>query len=183
MERSIRTLLRLWPHNSDRSIAGALGCDHKTVGSCRRTMFGPENPGAHPDRVAVAQGRSAYWRPSDVDRRASIRALTQALDRAALVNFGDVLIAIADWWRARHPYCRVTFDTRPRDYQGEPYVSFLPKVPGRDFPMARVGRPDWRHRRLLARREAVLAALEREIGPFDVHQRIAVLRALEGEDR
>jgi hypothetical protein len=183
MERSIRTLLRIGPGSSDRFIAAQLGCDHKTVGSCRRTMFGPQNPSASPDRVAVAQGRSARWHPSDAERKAAMRQLTEALDRAALVNFGDVLIAVADWWRARNPRCRVTFETHGLPKQG-PHASFLPRVPGRNFPMRRPGSGlDRQYCRQAARREAVSAALERELGPFDAHQRIAVIRALEADGR
>jgi hypothetical protein len=179
MERAIRTLLRQDRRMSDRGIAGALGCDHKTVGACRRTMFGRENPSARPERVAVAQGSSAHLHPSDTDRRQSMRLLTQALDRAALVNFGDVLIAIADWWRVRRPYCRVTFETTPVATRG-PHVSFLPRVPHRNLPMRRPGTgPDQKYWRKMAAIEAVAAELERELGPFDAQQRIAVMRALE----
>jgi hypothetical protein len=118
-----------------------------------------------------------------------MRLLTQALDRAALVNFGDVLIAIADWWRARNPYCRVTFNTRPHTEGGmgtpnrSPHVSYLPRVPGRYFPMRRPGTgPDRKYWRRVAKREAVAAALERDLGPFDWQQRIAVMRALESDN-
>jgi hypothetical protein len=71
MERAIRTLLRHSPGSSDRCIAGHLGCDHKTVGSCRRTIFGHENPSANAERIALAQGvpRSGTRpTPTDVPR-------------------------------------------------------------------------------------------------------------------
>jgi hypothetical protein len=93
-----------------------------------------------------------------------------------------VLIAIADWWRARHPGCRVTFETEPQVKIG-PHVTFLPRAPRRNFPMRRPGKgPDRKYWRHVAKREAVAAALERELGPFDWQQRIAAMRALESEN-
>jgi hypothetical protein len=176
MERAIRTLLRVSPDSSDRCIAGLLGCDHKTVGSMRRSMF--PKPLAHPSRVAVAQGRSAHsFTPNE--RHTSMRHLSRELDRASRVNFGDVLITVGDWWRARHPRCRVTFETT-RVHATGGHVTLLPRVPHRDFPMRRPGKGvDPKYQRRVAKLEAAAAELERELGPFDLQQGIAVMRILE----